>query len=151
MATTVTDLPAYGGVVPNKDTQTQPVFDAAADTWIVYEYGQLIPAINGTFVSQINTLANELETARDTAITNAGLSLTYSQNSQLSAVDSENSALSAQSSATSTGTALAAANAILGLDIGTSTVDSSGHLIMSYNSGVVTPSLDATGHFVLEY
>jgi hypothetical protein len=150
MATVLTPIPVYGGVSPNKDTQTQEVFDGAADSYIAYEYDEFVPGLN-VFVTDMNTLSTELETLRDTTITYAGLSQSYSIQSGIYATNSSNSAIAAASSAGSTGTALAAANAILGLDIGTSFVDASGHLNMSYNDGVVTPSINSDGHFVLEY
>lgn len=151
MATNIELLPAYGGILPDKDTQEQDVFDGAADSWIQYEYSGLVLALNNDFVPSLNLLSTELEVARNLSITYAGLSQTYANSSQLSAVDSENSNVAAASSASSAGTALAAANAILGLDIGTAFVDASGHLNMTYNAGVVTPSLDTNGHFTLEY
>lgn len=150
MATELQPIPVHAGISPNKDTQTQEVFDGAADSYISYEYGEFVPSLN-LFVTDMNTLSTELETLRDTAITYAGLSQTYSTQSGVYATNSDNSAQAAASSAISVGTALAAANAILGLDIGTSFVDASGHLNMSYNDGVVTPSINPDGHFVLEY
>jgi hypothetical protein len=150
MAHTITAFPAYTGNTPDKDLNLQPEFDTNTDDYLNYQIDDFVPAIT-LFIADVNTLADELEIARDTSVTYAGLSQTYSTQSGVYATNANNSALAAASSAVSTGTALAAANAILGLDIGTSFVDASGHLNMTYNSGVVTPSLDATGHFVLEY
>lgn len=48
--------------------------------------------------------------------------------------------------------AFAQANALLGLGIGTSYVDSSGHLIMGYNETTVTDlEINSSGHLILSY
>jgi hypothetical protein len=150
MATVLTPIPVYGGVSPNKDRQTQEVFDGAADGYIAYEYDEFVPGLN-VFVTDMNTLSTELETLRDTTITYSDLSQSYSVQSGIYATNSNNSAVSASSSASSAGTALAAANAILGLGISTSYVDASGHLIFFYDDGTVAvpPSLNANGHLIL--
>ena len=150
MAHTITAFPAYTKGTPNKNLNLQPAFDTNTDDYLNYQIEEFVPAIT-LFITDVNTLADELETARDTSVTYAGLSQTYSTQSGFYATNANNSAVAAASSAGSTGTALAAANAILGLDIGTSFVDASGHLNMSYNDGVVTPSINSDGHFVLEY
>jgi outer membrane receptor for ferrienterochelin and colicin len=150
MAHMITAFPAYTGDAPNKNDQLQPEFDTNTDTYLNYQIEDFVPAIT-LFITDVNTLADELETARDTSVTYAGLSQTYSTQSGVYATNANNSAVAAASSAGSTGTALVAANAILGLGIGTSYVDASGHLIFYYDDGTVAlpPSINANGHLIL--
>lgn len=144
MAALVDLMPVYGGVLPNKDEQTATVFDGAADTWITYEYGTYVPAFN-LVAGQLNTLSTQVELYKNQSSVFAGTASTQAANSS-------NSAIAAANAAVSVNTAQAQVNAQLGLGIGGSYVDANGHLQMTYDDGVITSiSLDANGHFILEY
>ncbi len=91
------------------------------------------------------------------SVTNASVSAATATNAATSAsnsaTQSATSASESASAAISTGVALAQANAILGLGIGTSFVNSDGDLIMTYDEGTVTvpPYINSNGEFIVEY
>lgn len=54
---TIDTVTSYSGTVPNKDTQTRNVFQAACDSTVAYILDDLVPGINTT-VGQMNTTTN---------------------------------------------------------------------------------------------
>lgn len=58
-------ISVYSGTVPSRLTQTQIQFDAATDSWLVWE--NLLPAQINTWSSQANSLRTELNNLNDDA------------------------------------------------------------------------------------
>lgn len=155
MAATVDLMPVYTGTLPNKDSQTATVFDAAADEWIIYEYSTYVPAFNN-IAGQLNVLSAQVETYNTQSASYASTASGQASAAAASAASAQTTAdglvSDVTSLATSVGNAQAQVNAQLGLGIGTSYVDANGHLQMIYDDGVITSiSLDADGHLILEY
>lgn len=110
---------------------------------------------------KVATAADRVQTGLDKVATNADVVLTHADviSTQVDAEDAEDNATIAQNSAatvtsmySAVSAAQAQANALLGLGIGSSVIDSEGNLIMIYNSATVTGiAINAGGELIITY
>jgi len=114
-----------------------------------------------TGLDKVATAADRVQTGLDKIATNADVVLTHADeaSTHADAEDAEDNATIAQNSAatvtsmySAVSAAQAQANALLGLGIGSSVIDSEGNLIMTYNAATVTGiTINAGGELIVTY
>jgi hypothetical protein len=151
MTTTITELTEFVGTPPYKATQSQPVFDAAAQNWTEWQDVTFVPELND-LVTQINTVGSEITDLADDAESSSNAASVFASEASAStatALTYSNTSIAAAASAAET---QAVVNGILGLGIGTAYTDAEGNLLMPYDDGVLAtaPYLDSEGNLIIE-
>lgn len=121
-----------------------------------------VAANTSTVASNTATVLDNAATSQanaDNALLSELQAFNYKTDAEAAAVTATSQSALTQSSASSVLSAVdpvlsaqAQTNALLGLGIGSSVIDTNGHLIMGYNEATVTSlAFDANGHLVITY
>lgn len=98
------------------------------------------------------TKAAEAGLSAEQAGVHAGNSYTHSVEAEISSTNATDQATTVASLATTVANSQAALNALLGMGLGTATVDNNGDLSFTYSVGTITGlTIDATGSLILTY